>query len=39
MQNYFASTGRKTLTTKERELLFVRFEKILAESKAEAAVR
>jgi TRAP-type uncharacterized transport system substrate-binding protein len=39
MQNYFASTGRKTLTTKERELLFVRFEKILAESKAEATAR
>ena len=39
MQNYFASTGRKTLTTKEREMLFARFEKMLAESKAEAAAR
>jgi uncharacterized protein len=39
MQNYFASTGRKTLSTKEREVLFTRFEKILADSKAEAAVR
>jgi uncharacterized protein len=39
MQNYFASTGRKTLTIKEREMLFARFEKMLAESKAEAAVR
>ena len=39
MQNYAASSGRKTLTTKERELLFVRFEKILAESKAEATAR
>src|SRR6202790_3391981 len=37
MQNYFASTGRKTLTTKEREMLFARFEKMLAESKAEQA--
>jgi hypothetical protein len=39
MQNYFASTGRKTLTTKEREMLFARFEKMLAESKAQAAAR
>src|SRR5436309_2480091 len=40
MQNYATSSGRKTLTSKERELLFTRFLKILAESKAEqAAVR
>jgi uncharacterized protein len=40
MQNYASSSGRKTLSTKERELLFARFLKILAESKAEqAAVR
>jgi uncharacterized protein len=40
MQNYAASSGRKTpLSAKEREMLFVRFEKILAESKAEAAAR
>src|ERR1700681_3378762 len=37
MQNYAASSGRKTLSTKEREMLFVRFMKILAESKAEQA--
>jgi len=40
MQNYATTSGRKTLTSKERELLFTRFLKILAESKAEqAAVR
>jgi uncharacterized protein len=40
MQNYASSSGRKTLSTKERELLFARFMKILAEAKAEqAAVR
>jgi TRAP-type uncharacterized transport system substrate-binding protein len=39
MQNYASSSGRKTLSTKERELLFARFMKILAESKAEAAAR
>jgi uncharacterized protein len=39
MQNYFASTGRKTLTTKEREMLFAKFERMLAEPKAEAAAR
>jgi TRAP transporter TAXI family solute receptor len=37
MQNYASSSGRKTLSTKERELLFARFMKILAESKAEQA--
>src|SRR3954452_8926864 len=37
LQNYAASSGRKTLTVKERELLFARFMKILAESKAEQA--
>src|SRR3954453_13804974 len=40
MQNYASSSGRKTPSTKEREMLFARFLKILAESKAEqAAVR
>jgi TRAP-type uncharacterized transport system substrate-binding protein len=39
VQNYFASTGRKTLSTKEREVLFAKFEKILADSKVEAASR
>src|ERR1700681_3659507 len=37
MQNYASSSGRKTLSTKEREMLFSRFMKILAESKAEQA--
>ena len=37
MQNYTSSSGRKTLSTKEREMLFARFMKILAESKAEQA--
>src|SRR4051794_35567187 len=37
MQNYAASSGRKTLSPKERELLFAKFIKILAESKAEQA--
>jgi uncharacterized protein len=37
LQNYAASSGRKTLTVKERELLFARFMKILAESKGEQA--
>jgi uncharacterized protein len=39
MQNYASSSGRKTFSTKERELLFARFIKILGESKAEAAAR
>lgn len=39
MQNYASSSGRKTLSTKERELLFAKFIKILSESKAEAAAR
>jgi hypothetical protein len=37
VQDYFVSTGRKTLSTKEREVLFAKFEKILADSKAEAS--
>ena len=37
MQNYASSSGRNTLSTKEREMLFARFVKILAESKAEQA--
>ncbi len=39
VQNYTASTGRSTLTPKERELLFAKFEKFLRETKFEAAVR
>jgi TRAP-type uncharacterized transport system substrate-binding protein len=39
MQNYASSSGRKTLSPKEQELLFARFIKILGESKAEAAAR
>src|SRR3954452_675848 len=38
MQNYATTSGRKTLTTKERELLFTRFIEIFAEAKAEHAV-
>src|SRR6267378_1353239 len=37
MQKYASSSGRKTLSTKERELLFTKFMKFLAESKAEQA--
>src|SRR5580692_4788496 len=37
VQDYFASTGRKTLSPKEREMLFAKFEKILADSRAEAS--
>jgi hypothetical protein len=37
MQNYASSSGRNTLSTEEREMLFARFVKILAESKAEQA--
>jgi len=40
MQNYVSTTGQNTLSSKERELLFARFMKMLAESKAErTAVR
>jgi TRAP-type uncharacterized transport system substrate-binding protein len=39
VQNYTASTGRSTLSVKEREALFARFEKFLRETKAEAAAR
>jgi TRAP-type uncharacterized transport system substrate-binding protein len=39
VQNYASSSGRKTLSPKERELLFAKFIKILGESKAEAAAR
>ncbi len=35
MQNY--ASGRNTLSTKEREMLFAKFMKILADSKAEQA--
>src|ERR1700680_1581379 len=37
MQKYASSSGRKTLSPQEREMLFARFMKILAESKAEQA--
>ena len=36
MRDYVSTTGRNTLSSKERELLFTRFMKILAESKAES---
>jgi uncharacterized protein len=39
MQNYASSSRRKTLSAKERELLFAKFIKILGESNAEAAAR
>jgi uncharacterized protein len=40
MQKYTSSSGQKTLSTTERELLFAKFVKFLAASKAEqAAVR
>jgi hypothetical protein len=39
MQSYASSSGGKTLSAKERELLFASFIKTLAESKAEAAAR
>jgi len=37
MQNYASSSGRNTLSTKEREMLFAKFMEILAESKGEQA--
>ena len=37
VQDYFASTGRKSLSAREREMLFAKFEKILADSRAEAS--
>jgi hypothetical protein len=37
MQNYAPASGRNTLSTKEREMLFAKFMKILAESKGEQA--
>jgi uncharacterized protein len=37
IQNYAASSGRKALSTKEREMLYTRFMRILAESKVEQA--
>jgi TRAP-type uncharacterized transport system substrate-binding protein len=40
MQNYTASSGRKTLSVSERETLFAKFMKMLVDAKAEqAAVR
>ena len=39
IQNDVSSSGRKTLSTKERELLFAKFMKILAESRAEQSAR
>ena len=37
MQKYASSSGQKTLSPKERELLFTKFMKFLAQSKAEQA--
>jgi hypothetical protein len=37
MQNYASSSGRKTLSPKERELLFTKFMKFMAETNAEQA--
>jgi len=37
MQTYASSAGGKVLTTKEREILFARFMKSLADSKGEQA--
>ena len=37
VQDQFASSGRKTLSPKEREMLFDKFQKILADSRAEAS--
>jgi TRAP-type uncharacterized transport system substrate-binding protein len=37
MQNYASSSGQKTLSPKERELLFTKFMKFVAQSKAEQA--
>jgi TRAP-type uncharacterized transport system substrate-binding protein len=37
MQKYASSSGQKTLSTRERELLFAKFMKFLAASKAEQA--
>src|ERR1700738_3551198 len=39
MQTSAAASGRKTLSPKEREMLFAKFMKILVESKAEQAAR
>ena len=37
MQKYASSSGQKTLSSSERELLFAKFMKVLAQSKAEQA--
>jgi uncharacterized protein len=37
VQKYGSSSGRKTLSTKERELLFTKFMNLLSDSKAEQA--
>jgi uncharacterized protein len=37
MQNYASSSGQKTLSPKERELLFTKFMKFVAQTKAEQA--
>ena len=39
VQNYTASTGHSTLSTKEREQLFAKFERFLREAKTESAAR
>ena len=39
MQKYASSSGQKTLSPKERELLFAKFMKFVAQSKEQAAAR
>jgi len=39
VENYSTSTGRSSLSARDRELLFARFEKFLREAKTEAASR
>jgi uncharacterized protein len=39
MQNYTSASGRQTLSSRERELLFAKFIKLLADAKAEQAAR
>ena len=39
MEKYGSSSGRKTLSTKERQLLFAKFMKILVEAKADQSAR
>ena len=39
MRNYANSSGGKTLSTSERELLFAKFMKMLVEAKADQPAR